>query len=79
MYLSGKLTYLTYLLTSYLLAPYGRVLLEKLTGFQPVKKLTHFMEPVGSLPHSQVPNTCPYPEPARSGPYTYIPLPEDPS
>jgi len=24
------------------------------------------MEPQGSLPHSQVPATCPYPEPARS-------------
>jgi len=24
------------------------------------------MEPEGSLPHSQVPVTCPYPEPARS-------------
>ena len=27
------------------------------------------MEPKGSLPHSQVPATCPYPEPARSCPY----------
>jgi len=34
------------------------------------------MEPEGSLPHSQVPATCPYPEPARSSPYSYIPLPE---
>jgi hypothetical protein len=24
------------------------------------------MEPVGSLPHSQEPATCPYPEPAQS-------------
>jgi hypothetical protein len=42
------------------------------------------MEPEGSLPHSQVPATCPYPEPARSNPdrsnpYPHIPLPEDPS
>ena len=37
------------------------------------------MEPQGSLPHSQVPVTCPYPEPARSSPYPHIPLPEDPS
>ena len=37
------------------------------------------MEPKGSLPHSQVPATCPYPEPARSSPYPHIPLPEDPS
>jgi len=27
------------------------------------------MEPEGSLPHSQKPATCPYPEPARSYPY----------
>jgi hypothetical protein len=25
-----------------------------------------FMEPEGSLPHSQMPATCPYPEPSRS-------------
>ena len=28
------------------------------------------MEPEGSLPHSQVPATCPSPEPARSSPYS---------
>jgi len=39
----------------------------------------HFIEPEGSLPQSQVPATCPYPEPARSSPYPHIPLPEDPS
>ena len=27
------------------------------------------MEPKGSLPYSQAPATCPYPEPARSNPY----------
>jgi len=27
------------------------------------------MEPEGSLPHSQVPATCPYPEPDRSSPH----------
>ena len=37
------------------------------------------MEPEGSLPQSQVPAIRPYPEPARSSPYPYIPLPEDPS
>jgi hypothetical protein len=36
------------------------VLPEKLTGFQPVKKFPAFMEPEGSLPHSQMPTTCPY-------------------
>jgi len=30
----------------------------------------HFMEPEGSLPHSQVPATCPYPEPAHCTLYT---------
>jgi len=28
------------------------------------------MEPEGSLPHPQVPVTCPYPKPARSRPYS---------
>ena len=37
------------------------------------------METEGSLPHSQVPATCPYSEPDRSIPYPYIPLPEDQS
>jgi len=32
------------------------------------------METEGSLRHSQVPATCPYPEPARSSPYPHIPL-----
>ena len=36
------------------------------------------MEPEGSLPHSQVPATCSYPEPDWSSPYPHIPLPEDP-
>jgi hypothetical protein len=36
------------------------------------------MEPKGSLPHSHVPATCPYPEPDQSSPYPHIPLPEDP-
>jgi hypothetical protein len=37
------------------------------------------MEPDGSLPHSQLPATCPYPEQAQSSPYPHILLPEDPS
>jgi len=28
------------------------------------------MEPEGSLPHSQMPTTCPYPEPDLSSPHT---------
>jgi hypothetical protein len=35
------------------------------------------MEPEGSLPHSQVPDTCLYPEPAQSSPYPHIPPPVD--
>ena len=35
------------------------------------------MEPEGSLPESQVPAACPYPEPVQSSPYPHIPLPED--
>jgi hypothetical protein len=37
------------------------------------------MEPKGTLPHSQVPANCLYPERAQSSPYPHIPLPEDPS
>ena len=69
---------LTYLLT-YLLTPWSRVLLENLTDFQLGKKFSAFYEPENSLPHSQVPANCPYPEPARSSPYLHIPIPEDPS
>jgi hypothetical protein len=43
------------------------------------KNSPRFMEPEGSLPHSQAPATYPYPEPAQSSPHTHIPLPEDPS
>jgi len=40
-----------------------QILLEKLTGPQLVKKFfLHFMEPEGSLLHSQTPAGCPYPE-----------------
>ena len=35
------------------------------------------MEPEGSLSHSEVPATCPYPEPAQTSPYPHIPLPEE--
>jgi hypothetical protein len=54
---------LTYLLT-YLLTPYSTVLLEKLTGSAASQKNSpNFMETEGSLPHSQVPATCPCSEP----------------
>jgi len=35
------------------------------------------METESSLPHSQVPASCPYPEPARFSPFSSNPLPED--
>ena len=57
-----------YLLT-YSLTPWSRVLLENLTGPRLVKKFLHFMEPEGSLPYSQVPTTCLYPEPDQSTPH----------
>jgi hypothetical protein len=33
------------------------------------------MEPEGSLAHSEMPATCPYPGPARSSPYPHILIP----
>jgi hypothetical protein len=36
---------------------------------QLVKKITDFMEPKGSLPHLQVPTTCPYPKPVHFSPF----------
>jgi hypothetical protein len=37
------------------------------------------MEPDVSLPYSQVPATCPYPEPTPSSPHNPLQLHEDPS
>ena len=62
----------------YLLTPWSSVL-EKLTSLHLARNSPHFMEPEGSLPHSQVSTTRPYPQPARSSPHPHIPLPEDPS
>jgi len=44
----------------------SRVLPEKLTGRQLVKKFPHFMEPENLLTHAQALVTCPYREPAHS-------------
>jgi hypothetical protein len=63
---------------NYLFTPWSKAFLEKLTGSQLVKKFHAFCGE-GSLPHSQVSATCPYPEPARSGPHPHILLNEDPS
>ena len=48
--------------------PWSRVLPEKLTDPQLVKKFPTFMEPEGSLPLSLEPATCPYTEPDQSIP-----------
>jgi len=56
-----------------------QIFLGNLTGSQLVKNSQHFMEPEGSLTHSQVPATCLYPEPDRSTSCSPIPLLEDPS
>ena len=52
---------------------------EKLTGSQLVKKFHAFFETDGTLPHLQVPATCPYPEPVQSSPCPHITLPQYPS
>ena len=54
---------------------WSRVLLEKLTGSQLVKKFPTFYETRRFITAF----TCPDPEPARSSPCPHIPLPEDPS
>ena len=54
-------------LLTYLLTPHSRVLLKNLTGLQLNKKFpTFYGYSEDSLPHSHVPATCPYPEPASS-------------
>jgi hypothetical protein len=68
---------LTYLLTSSL-TPWSRLLLEKLTGSQLVKKFPPFYGTRRFITAFKVPATCPYPEPDQSSPCTPIPIPEDP-
>ena len=65
---------------TYLLTPWSRVLLEKLTVLQLVKKFHPILwNPEGYSPYSQVPATFPYPEPTPSSLHNPLPLPEDPS
>ena len=64
---------------TYLLTPWSRVLLEKLTGFAASQEIPRiFMEPESSFLYSQVPATRPYPEPIPSSLHP-LPLPEDAS
>jgi len=55
-------------LLTYLFTPW-RSLSWEANGFSASQEIPRIMEPEGSLPYSQVPATCPYPEPARSSPY----------
>ena len=59
--------YGSYLITD-LLNPRSRVPRNQQVFGQSINS-PHFMESEGSLPHSQVPANCTYPEPARSSPY----------
>jgi hypothetical protein len=63
--------FLTYLNT-YFVTLCSWVLLERLT-------ISHLVKKFPSLSHSLMPTICPYPEPAQSSSYLYIPLPEDPA
>jgi hypothetical protein len=58
---------------TYLLTAWSGVLIEKLTGFQLVKKFPAFYET-----RKFVTATCPYPVLAQSSPHPHILLPEDP-
>ena len=69
---------ITYLLT-YLLTPWSRVLLEKLTGFQLVKKFPAFQETQRLITAFTRAVPCPYPVPTRFSPCPHIQVPEEPS
>jgi hypothetical protein len=56
-----KVAVLVKTVLTYSVTPCSTVLLEKINGFQLVNSL-HFMDPEGSLPHSQVLASCPYPD-----------------
>ena len=65
------------LLNTYLLTPWSRVLLAKLTGFQLVKIFPEFSGTRKLI--TAFTATCPYLEPARSSPNHNTKLPEYPS
>jgi hypothetical protein len=71
-------TYLLNYLLTYLLTPHSKSFFRSWPLLSQPRNSPHFMEPKGSLSHSQVPATCPYPEPARSSTYSHIPLSEHP-
>ena len=73
---TGMTVILTYLLT-YLLHG-AEPFLRSYLVLQLFKKFPAFLEPEGSSPYSQVPATCPYPEPTPSSTHNPLPLPEGP-
>ena len=64
---------------TYLLTPWSRVLLEKLTGSAASQEIPRIFGTRRFLTVFKVPATCPYPEPTPSIPHNPLPLPEDPS
>ena len=66
-------------LLDYLLTPWSRVLLEKLTGTQLVKKFPAFYGTRRFITTFTSAHQLSLPEPARSSPCPHIPLSEDPS
>jgi len=67
--LNVVLLYILYYI-AYLLGPWSSIP-EKLTGSQLGKECPNFMENKISLHHSQVPPTCPYPEPITLDQFKY--------
>jgi hypothetical protein len=65
--------------TTYLLTYSVQHTPSEANRFSTSKEIPHIFKPEGSLPYSQVPASCPYPELAQSSPNSYIPLPEHPS
>jgi hypothetical protein len=64
---------LTYLLTYLLTHSMGQSPTWEANRFEASQEIHHILwKPEGSLPHTQVPANCPYPEPTRSSPYTHF-------
>jgi hypothetical protein len=68
-------TYLLNYLLTYLLTPWSKVLLEKLTGFAASLEIPRIYG-TRKFITIQVPATSPYPEPAPSGSHNPLSLPE---
>ena len=64
---------------TYLLTPWSRVLLEKLTGSAASQEIPRIFGTRRFLTYPQAPATCPYREPTPFSHHNPLPLPEDPS